>query len=85
MAAHVLHHKLLDERALQTQMRVLTPATVKRYGKTGKLQRQMQLLGRSKRLQGEALLKGTTPEKKPFLSMISRLKHLRRRRKELGL
>ncbi len=85
MAAHALHHKLLDEKALQTRMRVLTPATVKRYGKTGKLQRQMQLLGRSKRLQGEALLKGTTPEKNPFLSMISRLKHLRRRRKELGL
>ena len=47
-------------------MRVLTPATVKRFGKTRKLQRQTQSLRRSKRLQGEALLKATTPKKTPF-------------------
>ncbi len=47
-------------------MRVLTPATVKRFGKTRKLRRQTQSPRRSKRLQGEALLKATTPNKKPF-------------------
>ena len=47
-------------------MRVLTPVTVKRFGKTRKLQRQTQSLRRSKRLQGEALLKATAPKMSPF-------------------
>ncbi len=77
--------RMIIPKALQTRMRVLTPATVMHFGKTGRMLRQMQSLGRSKRLQGDALPTATTPEKKPFLCMISRLKHLWRRRKELGL
>ncbi len=81
MASHALHHTLLDEKKLRGRMRVKCADTVRRYGKTGKLQRQVKLMGRDRRLQGEALLKGTTGSTNPFIALHLKLKGLRSRHK----
>ncbi len=85
MASHALHHKLLDEKKLQVRMRAKCADTVRRYGKTGTLLRQVKAMGRDRRRQGEALLKADDAKGNPFLALVSKLKLLRGRRKAVGL
>ena len=85
MASHALHHKLLDEKKLRGRMRVKCADAVRRYGKTGKLQRQVKLMGRDRRLQGEALLEGIVAPTNPCIALHQKLKGLRSRRQAHGM
>ncbi len=79
-----MHHKLLDEKKLLVRMRIECADTVRRYGKTGKLQRQVKPMGRDRRLQGEALLKGIVASTNPFIAPHRKLQGLRSCRKAHG-
>ena len=65
-------------------MRVLRVETTRRYAKTGKLQRQLKLMGPVLRRRGEAMMLATTKRNNPFLALVARLGTLRSKRKASG-
>ena len=67
------------------RMRVHCLATARRYGQRGALQRQVKLMGRERRLLGEALINATKAPENPMHELLSRLSGLRKRRVEMGL
>ena len=83
-AAKALNSKILSEKQLATRMRVLRLETTRRYAKTGKLQRQLQLLGAPRRRRAEALMLGTDRTSNPFHELAHRLSHLRLLRRRAG-
>jgi integrase len=85
MASKALLHKLLNQKELMIRLRVSQPATVRRYGKDGKLQRQMTILGREKRLRGEALIAGVTDKTNPAMRLLTLLKQAKTLRLQRGL
>ena len=85
MASKALLHKFLKQNELMVGLRVSQPATVRRYGKDGKLQRQMVLLRREKHLKGEALMAGMTDKTNPSLLLLALLKKTEAMRLERGL
>jgi hypothetical protein len=84
MASKALLHGLLDAKQLMARLRVTQMATVRRYGKDGKLQRQMQLLGPAKRLTAEGMISAKN-FRNPAVALVSRLASLKRMRLDRGL
>ena len=84
-ASHALQKKFVNLKGLAERLRVLHLATVRRYGQSGALQRQVKLLGPTKRRHGEGLVAAETAPNNPMLELLVRLKGLRRRRCDCGL
>ena len=84
-ATHALQKKFVNLKGLTERLRVLHLATVRRYGQSGALQRQVKLLGATKRRRGEGLVAADTAPNNPMLELLARVKTLRRRRIECGL
>ena len=85
MASKALLHKLLDQEGRMVRLRVSQPATVRRYGKDGKLQRQMVLLGREERIAGEAMISGISATTNPAIALLGHLKRAKALRLERGM
>ena len=67
-------------------MRVMRLETARRYAKAGKLQRQVALMGRARRLRGEAMMLAISRPLNQFLELSFRLRSsLRRRRRAAGV
>ncbi len=95
-ASHALHLKSLVEKKLQMakvetthfwlpRIRVKYAEIIRRYEKTGKLQRLVKAMGRDRCLQTEALLKAVDAKPNPFLTLVDKLKIPRARRKAHGM
>ena len=85
MASKALHDGILDSKQLMSRLRVTQLATVRRYGKTGKLQRQMAILGKDRRVLGESMMSATSANGNPLLALIARLASLKRMRLDRNL
>ncbi len=84
-ASSLLHGKVLDQAGLMARMRVFRKETVRRYAKTGKLQRQVAAMGIQRRLTGEAALIAPGRPANPFFELAHRLADLRSRRLRAGV
>ncbi len=84
-ASHALQKKYVNLKSLAERLRVLHLATVRRYGRSGSLRRQVKLLGATKRRHGEGLVAADAAPNNPMLELLARLKGLRRRRHDCGL
>ena len=82
---YFLIHKPDEFKALMERMRVHCLATARRYGQRGAIQRQVKLMGRERRLLGEALINATKAPENPMHELLCRLSELRKRRVEMGL
>ncbi len=67
------------------RIRVKCAEIIRRYEKTGKLQRLVKAMGRDRCLQTEALLKAVDAKLNPFLTLVDKLKIPRARRKAHGM
>ena len=85
MASKALLRKLLNQKELMVRLRVSQPATVRRYDKDGKLQRQMTILGCETRPRGEALVAGTSDKTNPAIRLFSVLKKAEALRRQRSL
>ncbi len=84
-ASALLHGKVLDQGGLMARMRVFRNETVRRYAKTGKLQRQVAAMGIQRRLTGEAALMALGRPANPYFELAHRLADLRSRRLRAGV
>ncbi len=84
-ASHALRLKSLVEKKLQVWIRVKCAGIIRRYEKTGKLQRLVKAMGRDRPWQTDAFLEAVVVKPHPFLALVDKLKIPRVRRMAHGM